>query len=254
MLDPQSSILPETIGASIEADELVIVANAREVHATTSIGKTDEAARELLSSCNAAAVVVKAGISGAFVYEAGSSFYVPPHPTPVVWPIGSGDAFTAGFAKAWFGGATLQEAAKHGSSAAAAFYVSTRQATIGVPEGPILDLTKLKGDVVANRPTVYLAGSFASLSQRWLIRIVRGAMADIGIDAYSPLHENGPRGVDASEVATKDLEGLDRAESVLVLCRRRTNRTLVRSWVGSASRHSASRLHGGHQSRTVYHG
>ena len=216
VVDPQSSMTIDHLRDGIVADELVLIANALEVRSLT--GETDirSAASAMLTATGAMTVVVKAGVLGCVVFTSGNSpVIVPALPTSAVMPIGSGDSFSAGFAAHWFQHGDPLAAAAAGSEAAACLCGFDRMDL--VPITPILDLgVPTLGDF-EDGPRVYIAASFATTSQRWLLRHVERKMRDIGIAPFSPLHENGLYQGDAAEIASKDLEGLASCDAVLVL-------------------------------------
>jgi nucleoside 2-deoxyribosyltransferase len=216
VIDPQSSLSLTAVNEDVRADQKVIVANARELRFLTGATELDHAMSAALDATGAVAVVAKCGIAGcAFLTNSGSPTTLAAWPTSNVWPIGSGDAFSAGFAAHWFEHGDLKAAGEAGI-AAAACVCSTDQLTLR-PIDPMLDLGSLTFEEMTQRPRVYLAASFASIHQRWLLRQVARAMRDIGIEPFSPLHENGLYDGDAATIATRDLEGIEASASVLLL-------------------------------------
>lgn len=217
VLDPQRP--RDLAGVSLEgivADRVALVCNRAEVRA---IGRSDdlvEAARSAGTSLNADVVVVKRGAVGCTVVEVGSVTHIGPRPTETVWPIGSGDVFAAAFAQAWGGGVDSRTAAEVGS-AAAGWWCGTRNAT--VPAGILAggaDVLATVGPALplVDGPTVYLAGPFFCLAERWQVETARDSLAGLGADAFSPFHDVGSGG---DEVAVADLDGLGSAGSVLAL-------------------------------------
>jgi len=217
VVDPQSSMSVDEIRSCVEADELVIVANVRELCAMTRSADLLQGIELLAEATGASGVVVKAGIGGCLVSVGTGLEFVAPIPTERVWPIGSGDSFSAGFARAWFEHGDVFEAARAGSSQTAFVCATDQLAPALSPVIPKPSLAHLGLDDLAHQPRVYLAASFASTHQRWLLRHVRRKMVDIGINAFSPLHENGLFEGDANDIATKDLAGLESCESILIL-------------------------------------
>lgn len=235
VIDPQSSVPLADLARRSRIGELVVVANTREV--TTLAGEPDpiRAAIAVRDDLNARAVVIKAGVAGcAMVTADGSTHFSPPYPTNRVWPIGSGDAFSAGFARHWFETSQLDAALTAGSRAAAAV-CSTDQLTARSVDA-MLDLSHLSLADLTRPPRVYLAASFATVHQRWLLRHVKRKMIDIGIEPFSPLHENGMLDGNPREIAAMDLAGLDSCEAILVLA----DGSRTGPWVeaGWATRHS----------------
>lgn len=185
-----------------------LLLNSREARNLTGEPDPARALDALLALSGADVVVVKRGTRGAMVAAGGNRIDVPAHETPTVAPIGSGDAFTAGFAKVWgTGDADPVEAARFASRTAAAYVAAGGVPTPAAVEAP--------GPTVSDEHgTVYLAAPFFDLGQRWLVQHVYEAMLDLSVDVFSPLHAVGHGGDD---VAEKDLAGLRGCRSVLAL-------------------------------------
>lgn len=216
VVDPQSSMSLAHVQGTVVADELVIVANVAETRAMAGTPDLSAAIEHVLSTTGATAVITKAGIGGCIVRSADSRTSVlPALPTSTVWPIGSGDAFTAGFAAHWFEHGDPHAAAGAGCATAAAV-CSSGQLSGGIVE-PTFSLEGLGEEDLTVGPMVYLAASFASTSQRWLLRHVERKMRDIGIRPFSPLHENGAYKGDAVSIAESDLAGIAACDAVLLL-------------------------------------
>ncbi|MEH3140256.1 MAG: PfkB family carbohydrate kinase [Mycobacterium kyogaense] len=206
----------------IQADELAVVLNAREARALT--GGTDnlrQAAHQLLARTTADIIVVKDSGRGCLIQLRGAdtAVRVGPFPTRSVWPLGSGDVFAAGFAHAWNGGAHPIEAARVASSCAA-FWCATRRSRLpvellaGTPVNTVLDAAAPELTPAESTPTIYLAGPFFSVAERWLVETSRAVLAGLGASVFSPLHDVGLGG---DEVAAPDLEGLRQADAVFAL-------------------------------------
>ncbi|HEY5710109.1 MAG TPA: nucleoside 2-deoxyribosyltransferase, partial [Solirubrobacterales bacterium] len=120
-----------------------------------------------------------------------------------------GDVFAAGFAWAW-----AQEhmdpaqAARVGSHLASLWCGEQRWQP--APE----DFSVPAGEFLPQDGRVYLAGPFFSLSQRWLVELVRESLLGLGGAVFSPLHDVG---YGADEVADKDLDGLNSCTAMLAL-------------------------------------
>jgi nucleoside 2-deoxyribosyltransferase len=213
--DPQSAYQPAFFHANgSEADRLAVVCNSREAAHLSQKPDINTAIKTIADRDRANVVIVKQGARGARVYSDGSMQHVPAFRTPTVWPIGSGDVFSAAFAKAWaIDGASPVDAVRL-ASIATAWYCESRTlptpdfledfAPPTVPVGP------------EEPPLVYLAGPFFNMMQQWAIRQARNALREAGLRVFSPLHDVG-HGV-ADDVATKDLEGLERSAAVFALC------------------------------------
>lgn len=170
-------------------------------------------------------VVVKNGVEGATVVTAGRTGLVPSFVTPTVFPIGSGDVFSAAFAAEWAVRGTDPFEAARLASAATARYCHTR--TLPLPS----DLASVAagyepGDAGARGagkwPLVYLAGPFWTLPQFWLLNEARRCLEGQDLAVFSPFHEVGllcddPTTEQVAAVARADLAGLERADAVFAL-------------------------------------
>lgn len=210
IIDPQHASLTDALDR-VTATHVAVVLNEHEVRMQSSHDDLAEAARFVLG-LGVEVVVVKQGARGGQVVSAAGTATFGACPTEVVDPIGSGDAFTAGFAHAWAtDGRTAADAALFASRVAAGHSLTgiagfTPTALDAVPE-PI-------PYVYGPGPQVYLAGPFFNIAQRQLISVIRTALAQLGVEVFSPLHEIG-RGGD--EVAALDLNGLRDSSSVLAV-------------------------------------
>jgi hypothetical protein len=223
VFDPQR---PRDLAAldlhGITADEMTIVANARETRALAPDAPSlDAAARQILGNNGVDAVVVKDSTRGCLVVTAAQSVAtkVGPYPTKSVWPLGSGDVFAAGYSSAWANGADPVEAARV-ASGSAAWWCGTRvnqvppQILAGTPVNQVLEDAAAELPPSGTPPKVYLAAPFFSLADRWLVETCRTVLLGLGAEVFSPLHDVGPGG---DEVARRDLDGLDRSDAVLAL-------------------------------------
>ncbi len=214
VVDSQHSLSLDEISVSVNADDLVIVANHREVRHLVGDPNSVTAARSILKRTGATAVVVKAGAAGALVVTDGASVGVPAVPTDRVFPIGSGDVFTASFAAAYFDGASPVEAAATASTRTAG-YCATRQLR-PVTISPILALDPPTPDTILSPPQVYVAASFNTPEQRWSARTAARGIDDVGGSSFYPLRDVGPV-VEQASTARADLDALAKSGCVLVL-------------------------------------
>ncbi len=212
--DPQSTFGVDPFEANgSSADGLAIVGNRREIAELGGLSDPVSAARALVDGGRAAAVVVKAGVVGAYVVEKNREpVLIPPFQSASVWTIGSGDVFAAAFALLWaFKGAEPREAAMTASKAVADYAV-TRALPMRSPAAiDALDLVPC----LFHAQTVYLAGPFFTIAQRWLIDETKRCLEALGLEVFSPVHDVG-RGP-AETVAVEDLRGLDRCGVVFAI-------------------------------------
>lgn len=215
--DPQKPRDTELLGLPFtNAKRKTLVANGQEIRRLGKHSNPRVAATNLIDRGVVDEVVTKRGAVGCmvttYIQDIVHHELLGAHPTSRVWPIGSGDAFSAGFAHASEAGADAVEAARVGSMSAA-YWCSTR--SYSIPS------TLLGGDADSlSRPLppaagmVYLAGPFFSVAERWLVETVRDELYSLGVKVWSPVHEVGPGGL---EVAKADIEGLEQCDAVIAL-------------------------------------
>lgn len=205
VFDPQSprnatGVLLDVVGA----DRIAVCANRAEARLMTGLASPMDAAAALLARSHVEAVVVKCGPLGYVTADSAGMEWAHATPSLTVSTLGSGDIFSSIFARGWFAGASAAEAA---SSASLAVAVS---AGAPDPRGPDIVLPMNPGYA----PRVYLAGPFFTLSERWLVERVRAVLTGLGARVFSPIHDVGPGD---TEVAQKDLHGLDDCDVVFAL-------------------------------------
>lgn len=211
--DPQSAFDPRPFqenGSS--ADEVALILNRLEGSRLTSEREAERIINTLVGSQAASVVVLKLGGHGAIVATENSRTLIPAYRSNTVWKIGSGDVFSAAFTLFWAVEGRQPEEAADLASRAVAQYSGTRTL-------PILSASELLSldakPVTPGRGRIYIAAPFFNLAELWMVEEVRNRLLDMGVAVFSPLHDVG-RGP-ASEVARKDLEGLDSCDAVLAI-------------------------------------
>lgn len=209
VIDPQHGDLASML-AAVEASRVAIVLNGQEARRLTGLDLLN-AGHRLLSE-GAEVVVVKQGALGGQVFHHSGVDAYGPIPTKMVNSIGSGDAFSAGFAHMWL--CNPDEpllAAQFGAQVAAAHSLTD------VPQVSA-DLLATLGEPLAYperiEPKVYLAAPFFTAAERLLLDVVKRGLEESGVLVFSPLHEIGAGG---DEVAKQDLAGLRGCHAVLAL-------------------------------------
>lgn len=206
---PSAALLFHANGST--AKELAVVLNEVELEYGADSGDiwNYEIARDRF---NADVIVVKRGPLGAVVMQPGGNIRIPAYRSEAVFKLGSGDIFSAVFAHLW--GEREWPAAKAAdfASRAVARYVSTRGTQVSL-EG-LEDLAPHAGGDTAGR--IYIAAPFFTLSQRWLVDEMRGCLAMLGGDTFSPIHDVGAYG-GSDYIADKDLDGLRSCNTVLAV-------------------------------------
>ena len=215
VIDPQGSMSVEDIAAS-SAGRMCAVLNRHEARSMAGVDGVGDAARRLRDRFDCDAVVVKCGAAGAVVCDSSGESVVAAVPSALVWPVGSGDTFTAAFAAAWFAGASPDEAIESASerTAVAVDASHVAPATAVEPPGFAWSVSTACFD---DPPSVYLAAAFETTAQRWLVDEVRSALRDVGVRVFSPLHDVGVVGDDPTAHVRRDLEGVVQCDAMLVL-------------------------------------
>lgn len=216
--DPQRPRGPGPLDRSrLSAPRFALVANSAEARALARTTDLRAAASSLAQTAQADVVVIKRGALGALVYESGGATTpIGPYQTDQVWPIGSGDIFSAVFAWAWLEENRSAVEAANLASAGAAAWCGTRRLPIGLRPGcrpqdiACGRLLTAHEDPVA----VYLAGPFFDAGERWLVNLAYHALESLGARVFSPLHHVGLGG---DEVAQPDIDGLTGSQAVLAL-------------------------------------
>lgn len=216
--DPQSATSPQAFASNgSTADELAIVLNQREGHLLTGKSEAAEIIRHLHSEHKAAVVVLKQGSYGCLVSDGQSIISVPAFRTNQVFPIGSGDVFSATFTYYWGEKGLLPQEAALNASRSAAYYCNT--ASLPVPDAE--ELVSLNYSPIepkrqkSNPPVVYLAAPFFTIAERTFVNETRAHLINQGLRVFSPIHDvgSGP----SSFVAKADLDGLRESDMVFAI-------------------------------------
>ena len=216
VVDPQHSLSLGQLAETIDARELVIVANVHEITALAASRDLQTAVEEVSSRTSASGVVVKAGALGALVFWKGAEAVgIPAIVTPSVFPIGSGDVFTAALAMNYFENGDLIAAA-HFASRRTAGYVTARHLQPVNLGSEARETVPPTISSIQHPPSVYVAASFANPEQRWSGRTIDRGIDDIGGRSLYPLREVGAK-EDARVTAQADLENLDRCDALVLL-------------------------------------
>ena len=211
--DPQSPSNPRPFSeGGSKATRLAIVANRSEVRKLTGVQDSMAAGEKLRRDSDAEVVVMKCGADGCTVFTAGGSAKIPAFKTTRVWPIGSGDIFSAVFSVGWMTRQLPPETAAIEASRAVAHFVETKCN----PTPDVLQRdTRAPLEVLPadQHKQIYLAGPFFNLPQRWLIEEFYAALRGFGVRVFSPLHDVG-RG-SCGDVYGPDMKGLQESGVVL---------------------------------------
>lgn len=203
--DPQSSVKPVPFcSTGSKAEELAIVVNWSEAKALAKSSDLESIKDYFFKIELAQILIIKMGPKGALISIKGKEdVIVPVYKTDHVWSIGSGDVFAAIFSYWWFKETDPVLAAKKASYSTAEycnwkdFQFSEFESNTSIVPLNITNFPESK---------VYIAAPFFTFAQRWLIDQIRRAFFDMGISAFSPLHDVGYG--NSLDIAKKDLEGL----------------------------------------------
>jgi len=220
--DPQSATPVPFDENGSTADELALVLNRDE--AAKLSGETD--LESILTGLvegpiDADVVVLKRGAKGAIVRTRSMTTQIPVFQMESVWGIGSGDVFSAVFAGEWAENGEAAANAALTASKATAYYCRYRNLPISrenvetVPNSA--SSTFISPDETP--PTIYLAGPFFDIGERYLVEEVKHLLENEGADVISPVHDIG-RAADydtAEEVAKQDLDAIERTDLVFAL-------------------------------------
>ena len=216
--DPQNHISYKETGS--HAQHLALVLNKKEslelsrMPFNTSL---EEVGKYLLHDQNAEVIVIKNGSHGALVIDSLGVYQIPVFKTEVVWPIGSGDIFSATFAWKWMIEKAPPEEAALFASKCTAQYCSTRYVPLPLTPAEFEPIIAAK-----KRKRIYLAAPFFTTSERWLVHELHQILEEFESDVFSPYHDVGVINEnnfidEAAKIATKDLEGLKECDVVLAV-------------------------------------
>lgn len=216
--DPQSPGSPVRYhNNGSTAAELALVCNLAEARALTGQLTAEDCASSLLTD-DIEVAVIKAGPFGAFVATRSIREWIPAFQSDTVFPIGSGDVFSAVFAKSWLLDTMRPDDAACTASRATAVYCgsSTFPSTRQLAESALQLVPFTPARPVTRPPRVYLAGPFFTMHELWLVEEARAELTRMGMEIFSPFHEVGMTRT-SKEIAQLDLAGLDNCDIVFAL-------------------------------------
>ena len=217
--DPQSPEAPLRYDANgSTANRLAIVCNKAEGGLLTGESDPKEIGRVLIKDHCAEVAIIKLGPCGALVCSSEAATAIPAYATERVFPIGSGDVFSAVFTHYWAEKALDPRLAADLASRASAWYCATQTFPRG--EGWLED-SPIEWRPLPKYPTivparVYLAGPFFTIQQLWVVEEALSAIEAMGVSVFSPYHDVGSS-TSACEIASKDLDGLRTCQAVLAI-------------------------------------
>ena len=181
--DPQTLNDPKPFGANgSTVSTLALVMNELELRTIAGTEDIAIGAQRAMQAQGAAVIVVKAGTSGAFVFEVDrEATRVPAYASKCVFKIGTGDVFSAIFAFEWGeAGRPASEAADIASRSVAS-YCATRQ--LPLPAGALDGLQAI--DTSSPGP-VLLEGAVDTLGRRYVMEEARFCLGELGATVFCP--------------------------------------------------------------------
>lgn len=215
--DPQNYKSFKSTGST--ANHLAIILNKKEaLHFSKS--KSDNLltiGNEILAAENAEVVIIKNGVKGAYVVDKDGMFEIPIFYTTNVWPIGSGDIFTATYAWQWIIEKKSPRYSAYFASRMTAFFCQTMQL-------PIYESSEklLPREIIKIKNKVYLAGPFFTVAEKWLINEIREILIDFGNNVFSPFHDVGillkeKIYTESINIAKQDLDAIIKCDTILAI-------------------------------------
>lgn len=185
--DPQNHKSFKETNSSAEHLALILNKKEAEILHRKKNSNLEKIGKELLKSEEADVIVIKNGSQGALVFYENDVFSIPVFFTNKVWPIGSGDIFSAIFAWKWIMEKKTPYESAYAASKSVAHYCENQQ--LPLPSTENLQYKEISKPSKNNK--VYLAGPFFTIGERFLINELRNALNEFGNTVFSPLHEVG---------------------------------------------------------------
>jgi len=209
--DPQNQISFRDTAS--ETNHLALIMNKFEAIRLSGLPEDcplDLVGKQIMRSQDAEVVVIKNGARGAMIFEGEDICEVPVFKTSSVWPIGSGDIFTATFALKWMMDKWSAKEASLFASKSTAGYCESR--LLPIPDQPE-ERQSLSIQTISKK--IYLAGPFFDMGQKWLINETRNILLDFGNNVFSPLHDAGTG--DPKLIAPKNIDAIKKADLVIAI-------------------------------------
>lgn len=211
--DPQNHVgFKET---NSKAKHLALILNKNEAMLLSENISDDliQVGKHLLRSECADVVVIKNGAKGAMVFFEDEFTVIPIFESMLVWPIGSGDIFSAVFAWKWM----IEKLTPHESALYASKYTADYCNSKNIP---LLDEPKEFNSIsFSKRKKIYLAGPFFTIAERFLVNDIYSILEGFDIDVFSPYHDVGMSSSsdDNNVLVKKDIENLEDCDVVLAI-------------------------------------
>jgi hypothetical protein len=206
--------------------EILAMADGLKLRYAKGPGAKVTAARALLKHEKLDVVVVKSGTHGAEVVTSDGHQHIPSYPTQTVFPIGSGDVFSAVFALHWSEMKISPFVAADWASVGTAVYCKSN-GRVPLPTDLLSEKQALLDDAQRYQPSrprrgppqVYLAGPLFTLPQLWFLEETTRYLEHWGAKVFSPWRDVGLLAdiKDRKKIATEDLKGLNQSHSVFAI-------------------------------------
>jgi nucleoside 2-deoxyribosyltransferase len=214
--DPQNHIPYHETGST--SNHLALILNKQEAEIFSAIESTDlvEIGKHLIELEKAEVIVIKNGSKGALVLEGNQVHEIPIFETTSVWPIGTGDIFSAVFAWHWMIEKKTAKDAALLASKSVAEYSQSRHLPIKCND------SFQPHAIQPSAKKIYLASPFFTLGERFLINEVRNILSTFGNTVFSPYHDAGilPDGFtreEAKQIASIDLAQIESSDTVFAV-------------------------------------
>lgn len=216
VFDPQSENCPSMIfenGSTM--NHLALILNVEEGQKFTGKEDTKSIAKDLFNKSESLEVVIlKDGPFGAHLFYKDEYFHIDSFVTDNIFKIGSGDIFVAVFGYLWAKDKLDPLEAAKKASLATAHFCNSKILPVDKTQimTNIVPFDEIKVDKAVFEKTIYLAGPFFTMADRWLIEEAKYQLEKFGANVFSPLHDVGYGA--STLVAKADLEGVDKADVV----------------------------------------
>src|SRR5690606_22055988 len=212
--DPQNHVKFSDTFSS--AKHLALILNLNEAKQISGLNDDIETiGTTLLTTENAEVIVIKNGANGAMVFYENNIDTIPVFESNKVWPIGSGDVFSAIFAWSWM----IKKETPKDSALLASKYVANFCNSVNHQIEKLKEFEPLT--VLINVIYIILACPFFSMGCRFLVNVFRNSLIDFGNEVYSPFHVSGIVDVDNEEDVNKitslNLDHIQNADVIVAI-------------------------------------
>lgn len=214
IFDPQSENDPSMIfnnGSIIK--HLAVVLNVEEGQRYTGKIMVEDIAEYFFKQSNVLEILIlKDGPFGAHVFYNNEHHHIGSYSTSHVFKIGSGDVFVSIFGYMWAKEKLPPLEAAKQASLATAHYCNSK--VLPIDNNIFTNSLPTFSPIIVNKEifnkTIYLAGPFFTMAERWLIEEAKYQLQKFGAKVFSPLHDVGYG--EPNFVTQADLKGIDESD------------------------------------------